>query len=86
MKVTLEWTEERLLRSQVTVDDTAILEWLNDPVMNGGSDTVKSLSSVTASDVKDFLESGDDDVWLDQAQDRPYVVAVEDVVIDDVTL
>lgn len=62
MKIKVEWERTSKGISEIEVDEDQVLEWMRDPKWGHDKDAIE----VTAKDCFDWLQSGDDDVWLEQ--------------------
>jgi hypothetical protein len=58
-KVQVEFREERRLMAEITVDLDEVREWLAESLPPGSS-----TPEVTGELVREFLESGDQELWL----------------------
>lgn len=62
----MRWRREYDGVSEVEVDETEVAKWLNEPWNQGHDRFPVKPADVTAKDALDWLQSGDDDVWVDQ--------------------
>lgn len=63
MKIKVEWRRETQGVSEVEVNVDEVADWLND---SGDPKAPITPESVTAQDCYDFLDSGDDEEWIQQ--------------------
>lgn len=78
MKITIEWSEEVLYTSVVEVDDDALRDFLDKENVEPGVEP-------TLANVKDFLESGDEEDWFTDCDAALDFTAVQDRSLDGVT-
>lgn len=62
MKIKVRWTMETEGVSEIEVPDDEVLAWANDTVTGDG----KTYTEVTPQLAFDWLDSGDDDAWIEQ--------------------
>lgn len=63
MKIKVEWEMTTRGESHIEVDEDEVRAWLDDPVTGG--QRAGAVGDITEQDCYDFLEAGDDDVWID---------------------
>lgn len=66
MKIKVEWRREYEGVSEVDVPTEEVLAWLNDPVTGGPQAGTWTAENLTAKEHFEWLQSGDDDVWMEQ--------------------
>lgn len=80
MQVEIRWSEQVTYRSTVDVDEDAIRLWLADEEPS----KVDPEHVITAEEVKDYLESGDEDEWFEQTDTDRDFQGAEDRSIEEV--
>ena len=73
MKITIEWSEEVMYKSVVDVDDDDLRAFLDEG------------AEPTLANVRDFLESGEEESWREQCDTSHDFAGVEDRSLERVT-
>jgi hypothetical protein len=67
MKIKVEWKRETTGVSEIDVPEAEVAAWLNESYNRRSKDDPdRTPESITPQDCLDWLQSGDDDVWIDQ--------------------